>query len=428
MTADPIMAAIERIPPVYIPPQLVESHGVWSVLFHTELLQIDFERVRADRRSGDLSAELTVRVGGMGENMGEEIHSGARFNLSSTQARATLAKHLEARRKRGDWDELIETAVRMARVEMRRGEPPILLREAPIEEASYLLEPIVARHGATILFGDGSSAKSLLALAVAVALERGDAALLGLGAAERRHVLFLDYEWDKSVHRRRLERLCGSQLPDLAYLRCDTPLHEDVDRIRSAIRATGADFLIVDSASWAAGEEPEAADSAKAFYAGLRQIGLDALVTAHTTKAGADEKPFGSVFWHNGARLTWHVSREQESGDDVIRVGLVNRKHNDGRLARPMGWQVTFEDGIHFERVDASSIASVAQRMSIAQRIRAELVAGSRTVHELAESIAEETESVRRTVNREIGRGVLVKFPGTDGVYRVGLARKESAA
>jgi hypothetical protein len=420
--------AIAALPPIYIPPQLVESHGCWSVIFHTEQLQVDFERVRADRRSGDLSAELTVRVGGAGPDMGEEIHSGARFNLSSTQARGTLAKHLVARRKRGDWDELVETAVRMARVEMRRGEPPILLREAPIEEASYLLEPLVARHGATILFGDGSSAKSLLALALAVALERGDAGLLGLSGAERRHVLFLDYEWDKSVHRRRLERLCGTELPDVAYLRCDTPLHEDVDRIRSAVRATGADFLIVDSASWAAGDEPEAADSAKAFYAGVRQIGLDVLVTAHTTKAGADEKPFGSVFWHNGARLTWHVSREQESGDDVIRVGLVNRKHNDGRLARPMGWQVTFDDGIHFERVEASSIASIAQRMSIAQRVRAELVAGSRTVHELAESIGEDAGSVRRTIDREVSRGQLVKFPGEGNAYRVGLAKKDSAA
>ena len=136
------------------------------------------------------------------------------------------------------------------------------------------------------------------------------------------------------------------------------------------------------------------------------------LVTAHTTKAGADEKPFGSVFWHNGARLTWHVSREQESGDDLIRVGLVNRKHNDGRLARPLGWEVTFGDGIAFERVDASSIAGVAERMSIAQRIRAELVAGSRTIHELAETIGGEPGSVRTTVDREVKRGKLVKFPG----------------
>jgi predicted transcriptional regulator len=413
------------IPPVYIPPRLVALHGCFSVMFLTENLQLDFERVRSDRRSGDLSAELTVYVGPSG---GEEIHSGARLNLSSTQARGTLAKHLETRRKRGDWSELLETAIRLARAEMRRGEPPILLRDAPIEQASYLLDPLVARHGATILFGDGSSAKSLLALAIAVCLERGDGALLGLGPAEPRHVLFLDYEWDKSVHRRRLERLCGPDAPAIAYLRCDTPLHEDVDRVRRVIRDTGCDYLIVDSASWAAGDEPETADSAKQFYAGLRQIGLDALVTAHTTKAGADEKPFGSVFWHNGARLTWHGSAEQESGEDTIRVGVVNRKHNDGRLARPVGWQVDFGERIEFSRIEAASIATVAERMSIAQRIRAELVTGSRTVHELAESLGEETDSVRRTVTREVTRGKLVKFPGEQGIYRIGLASKEKAS
>jgi hypothetical protein len=62
--------------------------------------------------------------------------------------------------------------------------------------------------------------------------------------------------------------------------------------------------------------------------------------------------------------------------------------------------------------------------MSIAQRIRTELVAGSRTVHELAEAIGEETDSVRRTVTREVSRGRLVKFPGEQGIYRIGLAQR----
>jgi hypothetical protein len=426
MTAADITRLVEAtIPPVYIPPQLVVLHGCYSVMFHTENLQLDFERMRADRRSGDLSAELTVYVGAAG---GEQIHSGARLNLSSTAARSTLAKHLEGRRQRGDWSELVETAVRMTRSAMRRGEPSILLRDAPVEQASYVLEPIAARHGTTILFGDGSSAKSLLALAIAACLERGDASLLGLAKAEARRVLFLDYEWDASVHRRRLERLCGEQLPEIVYLRCDTPLHDDVDRIRAVIRDTGSNFLIVDSASWAAGDEPETADSAKQFYSGLRQIGLDNLVTAHTTKAGADEKPFGSVFWHNGARLTWHVSAEHETDEDTIRVGLVNRKHNDGKLARPLGWQVTFADSIGFEPIDASSIVSVAQRMSIAQRIRTELVAGSRTVHELAEALDAQTDVVRVTVNREVRKGRMVKLPSdADGIYRIGLAARQTA-
>jgi hypothetical protein len=35
------------------------------------------------------------------------------------------------------------------------------------------------------------------------------------------------------------------------------------------------------------------------------------LLIGHVTKQGKDvSTPFGSVFWHNFARMTWHVSAE----------------------------------------------------------------------------------------------------------------------
>jgi hypothetical protein len=430
--------AIEAIEPVYIPPQLVAEPGRYVVLWHTEALSFEFERVRSERRSAEVSAELSVQRlltpsdplrRGREINYADLIQSGIRVNLTSIQTRASLARALETRMARGDWGALVETSLRMVREAIRRGEPAILLRDVTPDDSGHLLEPIIRAHGSTVLFGDGSSGKSLLALAIAAALQTGDGTHLELREVARRRVLFCDYEWDRHIHRERLAAIVGPEMPDVAYLRCDVPLHDDVDHVLAEVRRTESDYLIIDSASWAAGDEPESADSAKQFYGALRQIGLDALVTAHTTKLGADAKPFGSVFWHNGARMTWHVGGEQEIGDDNIRIGLVNRKNNAGRLARPMAWQVTFGDHIRFERVEASSLASVAQKMSIAERSRAVLVAGSRTVADLAEEFEAPVASVRVALDREVKRGVLVKFPNpVDGIYHYGLPAKGGSA
>jgi hypothetical protein len=435
MTSEAIDRAIEFIEPVYLPPDLVAERGAYVVLWHTEALRFDFDRVRTERRSGEVSAEMAVtRLLEPNEpvrihrqpNRPELIQSGIRVNLTSLQTRATLARALEAVRPRGDWQMLVETSLRMVRDAIRTGEPAVLLREvSPDPGSGYLVEPVIGAHGSTVFFGDGSSGKSLLALGLAQAIQIGDGRLLELANVERRRVLFLDYEWDATVHRQRLAQIAGDKLPDLHYLRCEVPLHEDVDHVRSEVRRTGTDFLIVDSASWAAGDEPEAADSAKAFYGALRQIGLDNLVTAHTTKVGADAKPFGSVFWHNGARLTWHVSAEQELDENTLRIGVTNRKNNAGKLWRPLAWQVTFGDRIRFERIEASSLASVAQKMSIAQRAHDALVAGSRSYAELAEELDEPIESVRKALDREVRRGKLVKFPHpADRIFRYGLAAR----
>jgi hypothetical protein len=437
-TVNAIDRAVEYIEPVYLPPQLVADHGAYVVLWHTEALRFDFDRIRSQRRSGEVSAEVSVtrllepnepvRIGRL-PNVNDVIQSGIRVNLTSLQTRSTLARALEGAKPRGDWAGLVETSLRMVRDAIRTGQPAVLLRDVAADAAGYLAEPIVGGHGSTVWFGDGSAGKSLLALAIAAALQTGDGRVLELRNVAQRRVLFLDYEWDATVHRQRLAQIVGDEMPDLAYLRCEVPLHEDVDHIRAEVRRTQSDFLVVDSASWAAGDEPEAADSAKAFYGALRQIGLDALVTAHTTKVGADAKPFGSVFWHNGARLTWHASGEQELDDNTLRIGLVNRKNNAGRLWRPLAWQVTFGERITFERVEASSLASVAQKMSIAERAKESLVTGSRTVADLAEEFNEKVESVRQALDREVRRGKFVKFPNPgDGNYRYGLAMKGGRA
>lgn len=427
MTADPLMARIHAMPtadqwPAKGGPQLIAERGVYTVLWHApEQVQFEFDLIRVDRRTGTMTAEVTVWTHWP---VTDYIHS-ASLNLSSTQARATLAKHLAGRiRDRElDWPKLIETAVVLVRNTYRAGEPAILLRDAPEPALSgAILPPIVATEGATLWHGDGGTGKSELALAAAAAIHtgRGDV-LADLAPVATRRTAFLDWEWTASVHKRRLARLWpGPELPDLVYVRCALPLAQDVERLRRLVRDQRIEFVVIDSVALAAGGDPERAETAIEFYGGLRQLEVDALLVAHVTKQTDGEKPFGSTFWHNSARSTWYVRKVQEAGASSLRVAMVNKKANDAPLSLPIGLEIDHgAERTVIRRTELAADADLAREIPLKARIKDALLGGSLTYDELAERLEADRETVRRTVNRYTGK-LFTTFPDGSGV-RVGV-------
>src|SRR5207244_751427 len=91
------------------------------------------------------------------------------------------------------------------------------------------------RHPA-ILFGDGGSAKSYVALYMA-----GRLSLQGIPVA------LFDWELSGEEHRERFERLFGDQRPPLTYVRCETPLTSELDRVARVIRERKIIYAFFDS-------------------------------------------------------------------------------------------------------------------------------------------------------------------------------------
>ena len=70
---------------------------------------------------------------------------------------------------------------------------------------------------------------------------------------------------------------------------------------------------------------------------------------------------------------------------------------------------------------------SLADKVSLRQRVHALLRRGPCTREQIAAEWPEEKlETLRRTVNREIEKGRLVRFPGPGGVEQIGLAARAS--
>ena len=389
-------------------------------------LGIEFSVDRLRRKWDELVGELTVRCDLAGARTFNGVLSVADFNFSNLRARQERARYLAGRAQAQDldWGGLLEEFVQRVLTAERTGEPAVLLRDVPRPTPDQQLNvdglTLLMRHP-MVLFGDGGAAKSYLALYCAGRLERDHGVRVGL----------FDWELAGEDHRDRLERLFGSELPGIRYARCAKPLVHEIDRLRRIVRDEALDYVILDSIAFACDGPPEAAEVAGRYFQAVRQLGIvGSLHVAHVSKAdGADRKPFGSTFWHNGARATWNVKlSETPPGANQIIVGLYNRKANLGGLRPAAGFKITFtDDRTTFRRVELADVPDLAAVLSLSQRVRTLLSSGARTRKDIAAELKDANpESLRRVINRGVKQGHLIRFPNTAGDEQFGLAQRGS--
>lgn len=362
----------------------------------TPLVRLTLDRLR--RSDGDVIAELTVRGNHAQAGRGGILSFGV-LNLGSVRARAERAKLLAQKFpvKTVNWSRLLEQFVFDVIAAERRGSPAIDLRTAPLPEKDgcyHVAGFRLPKRFPSILFGDGGSAKSAIALYLA-----------GMLAQEGVRVAYFDWELDASEHRRRLELMFGPAAPLILYCRCERPLSSEADRLRRLVREEGIDYGFYDSVGMATDGPPEAAEAANRYMQAARYVGCGGLHVAHVAKdsPGKDPslRPFGSTFWHNGARATWHVRGDQDEIFDSIDVLVTQRKNNLGRLQAPFGFRIRFlEDCIEVRKSDPNENDNLSQHLPVRVRMISALKRGPLSIAALAEEVGAEADTVRRTARR----------------------------
>src|SRR5215212_1586824 len=135
----------------------------------------------------------------------------------------------------------------------------------------YLLKDLLLAAYVTLLYGDGGVAKSLLALALAVAVSGGSEDWLGR-KVENCPVLYVDFELDSEEQARRVHQLChgqGLDKPPDNLLYMSALGHTAKDSFAAALEACkghGVGLMVVDSLGPALQGDAEAARDIIGFF------------------------------------------------------------------------------------------------------------------------------------------------------------------
>ena len=365
----------------------------------------------------ELKGEIRIKTSLPG--YAEHLHQ-ANFNFSSTRAKTDLVKTLSkvCKEKNIDWDILIEQ-LRFKTLELfRQGNPVVILSSNDvIKKLEYILYPLIPKNHLSLIYGEGGTGKSTLALFLSLLVATKDAVTnygFTVNGDGSYNTLYLDYETEQDTIGLQFKHLCnglGMKSP-LFYRRCDLPLLQDLQNIKEIISSINANLVIIDSVGIACGADMNEAATANSFTLALRSLKTTNLLISHTSKDRTDRKtPFGSVYFFNNARNIFEVKKTQTEGDDFISLGLFHRNSNISKLHAPIGLKFIYtDDSITVKHENISEVEGFEKELSLKQRIKNLLFQeGALTIKEIAGQLNAGEQVVRNALNVMNKKGELVK-------------------
>jgi hypothetical protein len=249
----------------------------------------------------------------------------------------------------------------------------------------------IAPEGHTMLFGPGNAGKGLLA-----------SSWTAQHVANGGRVLILDFEDHPEEWARRLFGLGGAPMFEDTPIRHVSPLRQgklDWPLLVGAAQEHAASLIVVDSVAYAIpGSDPSEPQAATAYSAAIQPFGVPVLSLAHMNRMGDARYPFGSVFWHAGARMTWSLVPDGETG-----AKLHNRKANNYE------WQGAYMVTSEWLDDIPRNVHEQSYSVSVAERIADALKAGPASLDDLEAGLNgdEGGEPVKRpTIRKALTRGL----------------------
>jgi hypothetical protein len=390
-----------------------------------EGIEIVLDRIAEDGKAGP-KGELTISLARPGMN--GHLHGPTRFNLTAATTRAQLVKTMNERLPDVAWYDIFEQLCHHSLKRWRDGNPILdLTCIAPRERPRFVVEPFIEEGGVSILFADGNTGKSTLALALGASVATGRS-ILSVTPNVHCPVLYLDWEADPESHAERLRAIAGDDIaPDMMHYRREVAsLAEGAPTLRRRIGELGIGLVIIDSLGAARGGEPENADTTIRMFNAIRSLEIPALCIDHVAKNAIDKnKPFGSVYSYNLARLVWRMDKTQQEDDEHSTVALTNTKNNNGKVHRQRGFKVSFSNdelgrvtAIEYDPCDVrdvpefvSKLTEREQIISVLQANRQPMTASEITLALEADGSRIPDSHVRPVLNRYLGKN-FVRFQG----------------
>lgn len=384
-------------------------------------MAIELTVAQIHKRSGDIVGEVSVAYGADGTRSHDGILHTGKMNMSSVQARSTLARYLNDRAGAAngpDWADLLEDFCgRVLRTE-RSGRGVVRVGDRPERIAPrFQLDPILPWRKTTTFFGAGGTGKSTLAVAVGVSVQTGISVVPGWSASPT-NVLYLDWETDEDDIDEKIKAIARGAGIDGAVTMSYLPCHgrsfaDQVEGIAEAVQATDAGFVIVDSVVHASGtsssEGADAAETTIRLYSSFALLEATVLAIDHVDKASANDpsrpaKPYGSIFKENMARQAFEIRREDGAGTKSS-LALYNTKANRSRRMAAIGLSVEQSESgdlIRYARDEVSG--ALLKPLSLPNQVTSVLAHGAAHIKAIAEQLDVEEDKVRATLSRGKGK------------------------
>ena len=284
------------------------------------------------------------------------------------------------------------------------------------EDAPLAIDPYVLDEGPCILFGDGGSGKSTLALVLAASFATGHEVIPGSPPTISAPVMWLDYEAQRRTSAKRL-KLMGLAHAPILYVPGLRPIADDVDRLASIAEAEGVGLIVVDSVVLAVGGSvsPKDAEAPTQYANAVAAIATRSIGLAHVVKSTEDDgkKPFGSGYWHNIARLTWHMKRDDDEPGHVVR--LTCRKRNDGEAFAPRTISFDWQNGLRVSPGPVvSTVAGLIEQVLAVEGVLSAAAIGAHLGGKSAEHV---TSELKRHPDK------FIRTKDTDNLWKWGLVQ-----
>lgn len=343
-----------------------------------------------------------------------EIIWQGKYNLYSERTTSELVKKCEEAMPEKDfginWKSVIQYWKKRIYTLLREGEAVEDIDISTIEETtySYLIEPFIIQDTINLIFAEGGTGKSSIALCFAMLGYSPELQSSMKLKAKQIKTLYLDYENNKIVVQSFLKMLHKSYNinTSIKYRACHMPLQAEFESIANIIAEHDIDLVIIDSLAPACGNVLEVASIVN-FYQCLQKLRKTILLIGHTPKNSENETVFGSVFFHNLARNVWQLKKKIISLDS-FQLLFIHKKCNVSTLyIKPFAYELSYING--GLQIKHATLEQQDDSMSNTQLVIATLKKhGALTIKELEEKTNLNYNTAKTIVRRLTEKGVCV--------------------
>ncbi len=280
----------------------------------------------------------------------------------------------------------------------------------------FVVEDLVPRHHATTLYGWGGTAKSLLAMLLALKVAGGSGEFFGRTISVHGPTLYIDFELDADEQQRRVIQLAeGMKMDvpeDFKYVSAlGFKTHDAVEFALSVCKENKVVMAVLDSLGPAMVGDMAAAKDVIEFHncyiAPFKAIGVTPILVDHQARQQGGEGyqskgAFGSAYKEHLSRSLIQVEAGDRSPErGTLNVRLRHKKTNFGVLAEPFDVSLSFSDEMIVATTRDLTPADRAQEATLnaEDRVVAALADGAAYPDEIAEATGLARSTVKNKIN-----------------------------